>query len=82
VFLDGHQFLTLVFSLLTRVSGNCDSEKLGEHVSLMLETRTAAVVLLHALLMAAVCSWALESPFYELTRVSDSLFDQYRTLLK
>jgi hypothetical protein len=73
---------TLVFSLLTRVFGNCHSERLGEHLNLMLETRAATVVLLHALLVAAVCSWALESPFYELTRASGPLLDQYRTLFK
>ena len=49
---------------------------------MMLETRDATVVLLHALLTAAICSWALESPFYELTRLSSPLFDQYRTLFK
>jgi hypothetical protein len=73
---------TLIFSLLTRIFGDCGAERLKEHVNIMLETRATTVPLLHALLAAAVCFWALESPFYELTRASGPLLDEYKTLIK
>jgi hypothetical protein len=72
---------TLIFRLLTRIFGDCGAERLKEHVEFMLETRAASLALLHALLAAAVCFWALESPFYELTRASGPLFDEYRKLI-
>ena len=72
---------TLIIRLLTRIFGDCGVSRLKDYVHIMLERQATTVAVLHALFAAAVCIWALESPFYELTRAPGLLFDGYRMFI-